>query len=75
VDNKVSIQSNNERNRNATKGIAAARLPMQGNYDSGRTYRYGPHTSFAIMPSELVSVKDSAVFERKKFSLATRRVP
>ena len=66
------VQGNNERNRNATKRIASARMPMQRNYDNWRTYRCKPHTSFAIMPPKLVGVENSTVLERKKFAFAAR---
>jgi hypothetical protein len=47
-------------------------MSMQGDYDSRRTYRSRSHTSFAIVPTKFVSIKDSAILEGKKLPIAAR---
>jgi hypothetical protein len=74
LDNEISLQGNNARDRATPEGITDTRLRLPRYNDSKRAYRQRSCASFAVEPVEHVTIEDSAIFEGKEFTNFARRI-
>jgi hypothetical protein len=75
VDNKIPVQNNNARYREAAERIVDPGMQLQGDDDSDRPHRQRPRAFAVVVSAEFVAVENSTIPEREEFTDIAGRIP